>query len=478
MRYSIAGLAFLAGLSAAVDPVEVRGQDFVNSANGNRFVVVGVDYQPGGQGAISANNDQDVLSDAEACTRDAALMQSLGVNTIRSYNVDPTLNHDECMSIFNGVGIYVILDVNTPLYGQHIDRSNPASTYTRDYMNHVFTVIEAFKGYPNLLGFFGGNEIINDLETADENPPYMRAVQRDMKDYIAAHADRPIPVGYSAADVREFTEDTYHYLSCDNGDSSASDFFGLNSYSWCGSESSFETAEYDVLVDMFSNASIPVFFSEYGCNDPSPRVFDEVEALYSPQMTVMSGGLVYEWSQEENNYGLVDIYSNGSAQLRPDFNALQEQYSRINVTLLEASNDTATAITAPRCSSDLIEADDFSDEFDIPSRPSGVDALISSGISDAPTGALVSVTATAVAAAVYGVDGSSMSNMAITITSEANYPVGTAASRTSSRSGSGSSSRTGSGTASGASSTATESGAAHRLSGAAALVLGAAVLAL
>lgn len=89
MRYSIAGLAFLAGLSAAVDPVEVRGQDFVSSANGNRFVVVGVDYQPGGQGAISANNDQDVLSDAEACTRDAALMQSLGVNTIRSYNVDP-----------------------------------------------------------------------------------------------------------------------------------------------------------------------------------------------------------------------------------------------------------------------------------------------------------------------------------------------------------------------------------------------------
>ncbi|KAI4738696.1 hypothetical protein E4T50_10843 [Aureobasidium sp. EXF-12298] len=475
MRYSIAGLALLAGLTAAVDPVEVRGQDFVNSVTGDRFVVIGVDYQPGGQGAISANNDRDVLSDPEACTRDAALMQSLGVNTIRSYNVDPTLNHDECMSIFNGVGIYVILDVNTPLYGQHIDRSNPGSTYTRDYMEHVFTVIEAFKGYPNLLGFFGGNEIINDLETADDNPPYMRAVQRDMKDYIASRADRPIPVGYSAADVREFTEDTYHYLACDNGDSSASDFFGLNSYSWCGSESSFETAEYDVLVEMFSNASIPVFFSEYGCNDPSPRVFDEVEALYSPQMTVMSGGLVYEWSQEDNNYGLVDIFSNGSAQLRSDYNSLQEQYSRINVTLLEASNDTATSITAPRCSSDLIAADDFSDEFDIPSRPSGVDALISSGISSAPTGSLVSVTATAVALPVYGVDGASMSNLAITVTSEANRPVGTAsrtASRTSSRTGSAS----GSSTASGAS--ATETGAANRLSGAVALALGAAAFAL
>jgi hypothetical protein len=89
MRYSIVGLALLAGLTAAVDSVEVRGQDFVNSVTGDRFVIIGVDYQPGGQGAISANNDRDVLSDPEACTRDAALMQSLGVNTLRSYNVDP-----------------------------------------------------------------------------------------------------------------------------------------------------------------------------------------------------------------------------------------------------------------------------------------------------------------------------------------------------------------------------------------------------
>lgn len=461
MRYSLASFALLAGLVSAVDPVEVRGQDFVNSVTNDRFVVIGVDYQPGGQGAISEQNDKDVLSNGTACTRDAALMQTLGVNTIRCYNVDPTLNHDECMSIFNGVGIYVILDVNTPVYGQHIDRSNPASTYTRGYLEHVFTVIEAFKGYPNLLGFFGGNEIINDLETADENPPYMRAVQRDMKDYIAAHADRSIPVGYSAADVREFTEDTFHYLSCDNGDSSASDFFGLNSYSWCGSESSFETAEYDVLVDMFSNASIPVFFSEYGCNDPSPRVFEEVPALYGPRMTVMSGGLVYEWSQEDNNYGLVEIYSNGSAKLRSDFNSLQNQYNRINVTLLEANNATATGIKAPRCSSGLIAADDFSDDFNIPSRPSGAAALISSGVSNAPSGALVSVTATAVALPVYNVSGLSISGLAITPTNEANHPVGTA-SRTSS----------------GAASTSSETGSANRLSGAAVLALGAAVFAL
>ena len=98
-----------------------------------------------------------------------------------------------------------------------------------------------------------------------------------------------------------------------------------------------------------------------------------------------------------------------------------------------------------------------------------MDALISSGISNAPSGALVSVTATAVALPVFDVNSASMSDLAITVTSEANHPVGTA-SRTSSRSGST--------TASGASATPTESGAAHRLSGAAGLALGAVILAL
>jgi len=44
-------------------------------------------------------------------------MQKLGINTIRSYNVDPTLNHDACASIFAASGIYMILDVNSPLAG-------------------------------------------------------------------------------------------------------------------------------------------------------------------------------------------------------------------------------------------------------------------------------------------------------------------------------------------------------------------------
>lgn len=38
---------------------------------------------------------------------DAAVMQKLGINTIRVYNINPAINHDLCVSIFNAVGIYM-----------------------------------------------------------------------------------------------------------------------------------------------------------------------------------------------------------------------------------------------------------------------------------------------------------------------------------------------------------------------------------
>lgn len=68
------------------------------------------------------------------------------------------------------------------------------------YRTHIFSVIEAFKGYDNFLGVFAGNEVVNDDKSAQMSPRYVKAVVRDMKNYIAAQVSRPIPVGYSAAD--------------------------------------------------------------------------------------------------------------------------------------------------------------------------------------------------------------------------------------------------------------------------------------
>ena len=420
----LASLGALTATVSALNPITQHEQEFIDSKTGDRFVIIGIDYQPGGQDAVGTGNG-DPLSNPESCLRDAALMQSLGVNTIRIYNLDPTLNHDECVSIFNEVGIYMIIDVNSPLTGQYLDRSDPSSTYNKGYLQHIFTVVEAFMNYDNTLGFFAGNEIINDQPTSQADPKYIRAVQRDLKSYIANHAPRTIPVGYSAADVRELLEDTWAYLQCQIGtstDMSRSDFFGLNSYSWCGTESSYTTSGYDQLVAMFGRTTIPVFFSEYGCNKPQPRVFDEVPTLYGPKMTVMSGGLVYEWSQEEDDYGLVQINDDNSVTLLGDYDSLNKKYGLIDGKLLEHQNNTATSLTPPACQANLISSDGFSTDFDIPETPSDAVGLINNGIPHPPTGSYVKVTQTVVQVGVTAANGQPIQNLQITPVSSANSP--------------------------------------------------------
>jgi hypothetical protein len=355
---------------------------------------------------------QDPLTNGTVCLRDAAVLQRLGVNTIRVYNLDPTANHDDCASIFNAAGIYMVLDVNSPF--ESIHRNNPGPSYTASYLSRVFAMVENFKNYPNTLAFFSGNELINDVATADNNPPYIRAVTRDLKQYIKAQSSRPIPVGYSMADVREVLKDTWNYVQCDlNGDDSSSDFFGLNSYSWCG-DASIKTAGYDVLADLFKTSTIPVFFSEYGCNEVKPRIFTEVAALYSAAMTTMSGGLVYEYSQESNEFGLVDV-TDDKITLRTDFDNLQAQYNKLDMSLIEATNSTATSLKAPKCAKSLIENDKFNAEFKLPAQPSGVADIIKNGLPNVIVGKLVDVKETAVASAVYASNNDKISNLALKV---------------------------------------------------------------
>ena len=95
------------------------------------------------------------------------------VNTVRIYNLSQELNHDECASIFNAAGIYMILDVNSPLEGDNLDRTDPEGSYNAGYFKQVFGIIESFKNYPNTLAFFSGNEVINE-QSSKKVPAYLR----------------------------------------------------------------------------------------------------------------------------------------------------------------------------------------------------------------------------------------------------------------------------------------------------------------
>ncbi|CAD6447489.1 008dd07a-8d31-415c-b354-d115c11ff4c0 [Sclerotinia trifoliorum] len=472
-------LALCATVTLAVQTIEIQGSDFVNSATGNKFQLLGVAYQPGGSSGYNPGSGVDPLSDGAVCLRDAALMQQLGVNAIRVYNVDGTLNHDECASIFNEVGIYMLIDVNSPLVGESIDRSAPWTSYDVTYLNRIFAVVEAFKDYPNTLLFFAGNEVINDDDTGKTVPPYMRAVTRDLKNYIAKHSSRSIPVGYSAADVRDILLDTWNYLQCttteDDTDPSRVDLFALNSYSWCG-DSSYTTSGYDGLVSDFGNSSVPVFFSEYGCNVPAPRVFTEVPVLYGPLMTpVLSGGMVYEFSQETSNYGLVTINDDGSAQLLSDYNTLQKQFNTLNITSIEGVKAQNTTTVAPKCDSSLLTSTTFNRNWTLPAVPPGAQDVIDNGIKNANNGKIISVSNTKVTQKVTDVGGNTISNLAIKPLSndQSNTPSGettgsdvtSSSASTSATKTSSSSSSTSTGTSSASSSTSTKKSGARKIEG-------------
>ncbi|EXJ84693.1 hypothetical protein A1O3_05363 [Capronia epimyces CBS 606.96] len=414
----LALVALFTSYAFAVSPLVVKGADFVNSVDGTRFQIIGVAYQPGGSSGFDPGSGIDPLSNSSVCLRDAVLMQRLGVNAIRVYNLDPDLDHSECASIFNAAGIYMILDVNSPLPNQSLNRGAPWESYNSDYLQRVFQVVEGFMHFNNTLGFFSGNEVINE-DSVPQVPAYIRAVTRDIKDYIAAQGPRDIPVGYSAADVRPLLMGTFNYMSCglanETSSSSKIDFFGLNSYSWCG-DATFQSSGYDVLVDDFSNTTIPIFFSEYGCNNVSPRKFSEVPVLYSKQMTpVFSGGLIYEYSEEPNNYGLVNLNDNGTVSIFEDYDNLRKQYDSLDVALLEKANATATSLTAPNCAGSLLSGTNFTKSFDIPARPDGVDKLIKNGISGKyPTGTS-SISDTKPSQIVYAANGQQITGLELNV---------------------------------------------------------------
>ncbi|KAK9246664.1 Glucanosyltransferase-domain-containing protein [Lipomyces tetrasporus] len=331
MKFGSAVMAALVAASvvfADLNPIVVKGNAFFDSVTGERFYIKGVDYQP-----PDANGETtDPLMDIDVCSRDIPYIKALGMNTIRVYHVDNAADHSECMQLLQDNGIYLLLDVATA--DVSIARDYPIYSYNYVLLQHNFATVDAFASYSNVLGFVAANEVVNAVNTTD-TATVLKAVIRDMKQYISMQSPRTIPVGYCAADVSENRYQLAHYLNCGD-EAERAEFFGLNDYSWCG-QSSYTVSGYKEKVANFNNYSIPIFFSEYGCNIVEPREFTEVQAIYSSQMIpVFSGGLVYEYVQEANNYGLVEVTAGQkNVTLLPDYYNLQHQF---NITTLPSGN--------------------------------------------------------------------------------------------------------------------------------------------
>ncbi|KAL8816561.1 MAG: hypothetical protein Q9191_008308, partial [Dirinaria sp. TL-2023a] len=319
-----AAVLYASAAIADVDPIVIKGSKFFYKTNGTEFFIQGVAYQQdfSSNGTISGtNNYKDPLADPTSCTRDIPLLQQLKTNTIRVYAVDPTKDHDQCMSMLQDAGIYVVMDLGEP--ATSINRDSPEWDLT--LYNRYTSVVDTFQKYNNLLGFFAGNEVSNAPNNTIASA-FVKAAVRDTKAYIAQKKYRTIGVGYATNDDDTRTE-LADYFNC-GPQQNAIDFWGYNIYSWCG-HSSYTSSKYDVRTEEFSTYSVPAFFAEYGCITP-PRLFTEVGALFGSKMTpVWSGGIVYMYFEEANNYGLVTIGSDNKATKRPDFSTYSSQIASV-----------------------------------------------------------------------------------------------------------------------------------------------------
>ncbi len=278
-----------------------QGKHFFYKTNGSEFFIKGVAYQQdvNSNGTTSGTSTfTDPLADPAGCQRDIPLLQGLGANVIRVYAINSSLDHSQCMQMLQNAGIYVIQDLSNP--SDSINRDDPS--WTTDLFASYAAVIDAMAPYTNVLGFFAGNEVSNAPNNTAASA-FVKAAVRDCKAYIKAKSYRTIGVGYATNDDADIRLNLADYFNCGDA-SSAIDFWGYNIYSWCGA-SSYTISGYDQRTAEFANYSVPAFFAEYGCNTVQPRVFTEVQAIYGTNMTpTWSGGIVYMYFQEANDYGI------------------------------------------------------------------------------------------------------------------------------------------------------------------------------
>ncbi|KAJ2494089.1 1 3-beta-glucanosyltransferase gel4 [Coemansia sp. RSA 2050] len=332
MRASLVSAAILglASQAASIDPLVIKGSKWFNSKTGAQFFVKGIDYQPD---ITSTSTVRDPLADIAGCTRDLPFLKDLGVNAIRVYQTEPFGNHDKCMSMLSDAGIYVMLDLSTPT--ETINRDTPS--YDVDLLGYYQRKVDAFSKYDNIFAFLAGNEVTNAYNNTGASA-YVKAALRDVKSYIKSK-HLTIPVGYATNDDADIRWQLQTYFDC-GSISDRADFYGINLYEWCGPSATFESSGYANVVKNFTNWDVPVLLTEYGCNAIKPRTFPEIAAIYGSNMTSsFSGGFVYEYVEEPNEYGLVKV-SGSTGTKTADYEYFKKALAAVNPSGVSMSSYT------------------------------------------------------------------------------------------------------------------------------------------
>ena len=205
-------------------PPVVKGKRFFDSVTGEYIPIKGIAYYPRpNAGELSESDSVDYYAEEYRYIWEPDLenFKELGINTIRIYAVDPTVDHSSFMCALQQAGIYVVVglladceDCGIGPNTTDIDVCYPASLKTRGQY-----IIQVFSKYPNTLAFCAGNEValFATNNTVENNAPCQKQFLRDMRAYIHDCNIRNIPVGVVTADpsseVRELNAKYYNCRS-------------------------------------------------------------------------------------------------------------------------------------------------------------------------------------------------------------------------------------------------------------------------
>lgn len=341
----------LLSFSMGLDPIVLKGNQLYNSRTKERFYLKGVAYSPDlyanvtcGGTAVNSIPGEDHFTDEKEpyWSKDIPLLQALGINSVRLYNVDPSKNHDKFMAALESAGIYAVVSSTVTVGPGVLDASKAAVStpgagcYTTGLLYSAKLIVRQFAKYNNTLAFVVANEI-GQYEDAGGNLkpgyhaiPCVKALVRDLRVYmkLCSCGMRYIPLMYAATDLEPQPNGAKprdlisQYLTCGEH---AVDLYGVNIYTWCAYSSSFATkSTYKTVTDAYRNYNVGMVFSEYGCtygqfenyypftDDPtqqaetSQRTWKQIDTLFSKNMSdVFSGGFAYQYSMSEIIYGMV-----------------------------------------------------------------------------------------------------------------------------------------------------------------------------
>eukprot|EP00934_Nitzschia_sp_Nitz4_P002414 Nitzschia sp. Nitz4//scaffold341_size29662//18055//19932//NITZ4_008040-RA/size29662-exonerate_est2genome-gene-0.12-mRNA-1//1//CDS//3329548552//2409//frame0 len=312
-------------VGVVTNPIVRKGKRFFDSITGEYFPIKGIAYYPRpNNGTLSLSNSVDFFTSeyAHVWGPDIQNLQALGVNTIRIYGVDPSVNHDRFMCTLQQAGIYVVVGLLAECFECGIGADEAPSCYPTSLKTRGQWIINEFTKYRNTLLFSAGNEVT--LYARDRqvelNAPCQKKFLRDMREYTSrCHStphsilSRQVPIGLVGWDKARELQATY--FSCRtvaDDEFESTEWYGINVYLHCDTAAASvdDLHGWIQLRDDFKdfNLEVPVVIAEFGCRERFPTIGDfeaqrtwlQVDALYSEgYVEQFAGGMVFEYSAEK-----------------------------------------------------------------------------------------------------------------------------------------------------------------------------------